>query len=186
MENGEMSADSFSRLRGHLVAATTDLFAAYGMTVELAPETPIIVPHGVDQEVVFAVIGYAGESMRGAIVLVATCQNVKAWHTGLDEDNASVEAIHDTVGEFANMMLGRLKIAMLKQGVSFLMTTPTTASGTDVRIPLPHAGMSAWLRFVGTSGRFEVRLDATFDVSFRFNTRLSKEPPAAAGDILLF
>jgi CheY-specific phosphatase CheX len=186
MENGETSTDPFLTVRKHLVTATTEHFAAYDMTVELASETPTLVPHPDDEEVVFAVIGYAGEEVRGAIVLVTATGNVKTWDAGLDQENASIEAIHDTVGEFANMLLGRLKMAMLKQGISFLVTTPTTASGTDVRIPLPHGGVSAWQRFEGTSGRFDVRLDATFGASFRFNTRLSKEPPAAAGDVMLF
>lgn len=184
-DDGPPSANAFSVMRKELVTAAVELFAAYGMTVEPVSSGPSLRPYPDEERVVVAIIGYAGETLRGAVVLLAGKQDVLRWQTGLDAQ-ASIEAIHDTVGEFANMLLGRLKTALLKMGVSFFLTTPTTASGTGVRIPVPHGGMSAWTPFEGTSGRIDVRLDVVFDPTFAFRANLSKEPPAAAGDMMLF
>jgi CheY-specific phosphatase CheX len=181
-----VSAEAHAVMQQQLVTATVELFAAYGMTVEPVSEGPDLVPRTDVERVVMAVIGYAGETLRGAIVLLAGKQDVRRWQTGLDEADASIEAIHDTVGEFANMLLGRLKTALLKMGVSFFLTTPTTASGVGVRIPVPHGGMSSWQHFQGAAGRIEVRLDVVFDPSFCFRTTVSNELPATAGDMMLF
>jgi CheY-specific phosphatase CheX len=187
MEPNEVSVDPFIIVREHLIQSTIELFDAYGMPVQLTSLNPTFVPHPDEGRVVIAVMGYAGETFRGGIVLLTGKENVRTWDPGVDGEKDAVAAIHDTVGEFANMLLGRLKMAMLKMGTSFLLTTPTTASGADVRIPLPHGGLSAWQRFEGSpGGRIDVRLDATFDPSFRFNSRPSKEPPAAAGEMMLF
>jgi len=183
---GVASGEAYVVMRQHLVTAAVELFAAYGMTIEPVSNGPELAPRSSDERVVMAVIGYAGETLRGAIVLLAGKQDVRGWHTGLDEGNDSTEVIHDTVGEFANMLIGRLKTALLKMGVSFFVTTPTTASGVGVRIPVPNGGMSGWQQFQGTPGRIDVRLDVVFDPKFSLRGNVSNEPPAAAGDMMLF
>jgi CheY-specific phosphatase CheX len=185
MEN-KRAMEAFAVVQEHLVVATTELFEAYGVTLEHVATCAELTPHPEHERLVMAVIGFAGETLRGAIVLLTPTSKVQEWETGSWDGNASMEALHDTVGEFVNMLLGRLKILLLSKGVSFLLTTPAAASGTHLQIPVPSGGLSAWHRFEGTAGRIDVRIDAAFDAGFAFGPRTSKEPPASAGDMMMF
>jgi CheY-specific phosphatase CheX len=187
MNKSEAAISAFYVVQEHLVRVTGELFEAYGVSLKQdGQSTTELVPYPSDERLVMAVIGYAGETLRGAIVLLTATDKVERWQTAGWEGGASIEAIHDTVGEFSNMLLGRLKNSLINLGVSFLLTTPATASGTGLKIPIPHGGFSAWHRFEGTAGRLDVRLDAAFDTTFSFGPRKSKEPPASAGDMVFF
>jgi CheY-specific phosphatase CheX len=184
-DSDHTSSDPFAVVQRDLVAATIDLFAAYSVGLTHVYQGPDLAPRPDDEKAVMAVIGYAGETLRGTLVLLTTKEKVRDWQPGFIEPNAPPEVIHDTVGEFANMLLGRLKRALLERGVSFFMTTPATASGTRLSLPSSHGGHSAWHRFEGSAGRIDVRIDSTFDKGFAFNTA-PREAAATAGDMMLF
>ena len=74
--------------------------------------------------------------------------------------------IADTLGEFSNMLLGRLKERLLPLGISIIATTPTAAVGSGLRFS-EAPGPSSWSTFDGPDWKLRLRLDAAFDSDFR-------------------
>lgn len=177
-------ADALSIIDRHLGEAATDLFGSYGMSLQRLPGQSRGAPSSpVDQSIV-AVIGYAGEKVRGALVLVAARTTVERWLTAIGESPETTD-VFDTVGEFSNMLLGRLKARLSPRGFPILISTPTTASGGELRLSTPP-GPSSWLAFEGPDWRLDVRIDATFDPGFVLQEPADPGEAANAGDLLLF
>jgi hypothetical protein len=178
-------ASAFAEIQGYLVTAADELFLAYGMPVEHsfggAADTR--------GQSVMAVIGYAAESVRGAVLLLTSRPVVDALQpeevrtTGLPDDII----LCDVLGEFANMLLGRVKNQLATRELSPLMATPTTFVGDDLGLPAPKSGLSAWHRFACASGDIFVRLDATFEANFALAPRVETTvPPMREGEMILF
>ena len=126
---------------------------------------------------VMAVIGYAAESMRGALLLltargiVVRLRPEELRKVPVPED----VVLRDVLGEFSNMVLGRMKSRLSTRGLAPLVTTPATIIGEDLKLPAPTSGLSAWHRFACQDGELFVRLDATFDPDFAL---LPEQPPS--------
>ena len=134
-------------------------------------------------------IGAMTESVRGAVLLLTSRPVVGALQpeelraTGLPED----VVLCDVLGEFANMLLGRVKNQLAARALAPLMATPTTFVGDDLALPAPRSGLSAWHRFSGATGDIFVRLDATFGAEFALAPEVaSPDPQLHEGDMILF
>lgn len=171
---------SFSMMREHLEAAAVELFDGYGIDIErhTSDEAPSAAPG------TFAVsaVGFTGDGIRGALVLVAETSAVHAWRRAVDGVDGEV---CDTIGEFSNMLLGRLKSKLLSEGLAILLSAPTTAVAQRLSLA-PSGAVSTWLTFDGPGWRLAVRLHATFGADFRLRNGERAAAPAEAGDILLF
>jgi CheY-specific phosphatase CheX len=174
--------DPFALMDRQLAAATADLFGSYGLTVQRLPDHARGGLSSIEQSIV-AIIGYAGEKVRGALVLVAARSTVERWLVAMGENTATTD-VFDTVGEFSNMLLGRLKARLSPQGFPILLSTPTTASGSGLRLSNPP-GPSSWLAFEGADWRLDVRMDATFDAGFVLQESADRSAAVDAGDMLL-
>jgi len=170
---------AFETMANHLTGAVRELFEAYGAAVDVS-HTVESSSEGESQGM--AVIGYAGKGVRGALILIATEATVCAWMTAAGLSDGDVA---DTLGEFSNMLLGRLKARILREGIAIFATTPTTATGTGLRLSNPP-GQCAWSSFDGPGWHFNVRLDAKFDRSFEPNLSRRVSQPAQAGDYIEF
>jgi hypothetical protein len=175
---------AFVKMADHMMMAAVDLFDAYGMKLERAP-TDGPWPAEPRERRVAAVIGYGSANVRGALVLVASVESVQTWQGALAELDPSEDAIRDTIGEFANMVLGRMKNLLLANGIVLLPATPTTIFGIELTLPKSSAGTSRWYQFDGTPGRLGVPLDAEFDEGFVFRDDARQEA-ASEGEMLLF
>lgn len=125
-------------------------------------------------------IGYVGNGVKGVLILAATRAAAEAWTSaagGLECD------LVDTVGEFSNMLLGRLKGRLLREGIAISLATPMTVVGDGLRISIAP-GASSWQFFEGPGWRLGTRLDAAFEPGFRRQT--VPAAPAEAGDAILF
>jgi CheY-specific phosphatase CheX len=155
---------TFAEIEKYLVDCTTDLLAAYRRTVELAEggvaETP--------GPCVMSVVGFATKGMRGSLLLLSPRDVVlELVPPELQGSTAPVEhLLRDVLGEFANMLAGRLRNRLIAHGIDPLVSTPTTVLGDEILVPAPKSGISAWNRFVGPDINVFVRLDATFESSF--------------------
>jgi hypothetical protein len=170
-----------------LSEAAVELFGSYGMRIVpigtrsdglLGVDLP-----GGDQTSILGVIGYAGDKVRGALVLLTSSTAVQAWHAAIGGLQGA--DVCDTLGEFSNMLLGHLKGRLLPAGFPILLSTPTTASAGELRIPRavrPESVMS----FTGDGWRLDVRLDATFEDGFALQDASQRTVAARAGDALLF
>jgi CheY-specific phosphatase CheX len=164
----------------HLSHAARELFAGYDVAVE--PSKAAAAPTTGSEQSGVAVIGYAGEAVRGALILMASESTVRSWMETVGVEDGE---ILDTLGEFSNMLLGRLKGRLLREGMSILAATPTTAMGAGLRLSAPPA-QSGWCAFDGPGWQVKVRLDATFDPGFELPVRREVQGHAEAGDAILF
>ena len=166
----------FASMCDHLEASAIALFRDHGFAV--TPSLSDGASPGA-QKSVAAVIGYASAQMRGALVIVAPEHAVEAWRG----ESASADAC-DVIGEYSNMLLGRLKAQLLREGLTLMLSTPTAARGTAF-VVAPGEGSSSWLALDGGGWRAKVRIDAVFDKDFALATAC-EEAPAEAGDLLFF
>jgi CheY-specific phosphatase CheX len=182
MSGSPIAIEAFATMERHVAEVAVELFQAYGIAVRHSG--PSAETGAVPLEAsVAAIIGYAGEKVRGALILVASRPAIESWLLGLGPGvNGDV---CDTLGEFSNMLLGRLKGRLSPEGFPILLSTPTTAFGSGFTLARP-AGPSRWLAFDGPGWRLGVRIDATFDDGFALQVREDRGPAAEAGDIMLF
>ncbi len=167
-----------------LVEATTALFDAHGISlVRLDPEAAVRVQSGT---MVTSTVGFAGDDLRGALVISTSLDFVRRLQVQLGSDESSIEAASDTLGEFSNMLLGRLKYSLLLRGVTIFVATPTTALGEHLMVPPLTGCPSPWLRFDGEMGVFNTRLDASFSPEFAFATASPRDLPVGAGEMMMF
>jgi hypothetical protein len=172
---------AFELIANHLAQVTVELFAAYDIPVELSgigavPSTAETEPSAV------ASIGFAGDQVRGVLIMLATESAVTAW---MNAAGAADGELTDTLGEFSNMLLGRLKGRLLVEGLKVMLATPTTASGNGLRFSAPPS-QSTWQVFDGPGWKVNTRLDATFCDGFALQQLDDREKPAEAGDGILF
>jgi hypothetical protein len=182
MDHSHANAELLAVVDDTLVSVTFELFSAYEIEVVHHPDETEVLPAG-EAQVFAAVIGYAGECVRGALILLAPQEVIRAWRP--DEVDANEAVIDDTIGEFSNMLLGSVKNRLLARGAVLLLATPTIARGINLSLPAPAGGATRWQCFEGAKGRFFVRVDASFDAGFAF---LPEAPPtddvAAEGDMM--
>ena len=168
---------AFATMTSHMAGAVRDLFASYGSAVDLRTGARPALEEG---QMSMAVIGYAGKGVRGALILMTTETAIGAWLTAAGVPDADCE---DALGEFANMLLGRLKARLLREGIAIFSTTPTTATGTRLRLSDPP-GHHAWSFFEGPGWHLNVRLEATFERDFAPNSARTVSCPPEAGDFI--
>ncbi len=171
---------AFDLMANHLSEAALEVFAAYDVAIRRCATMPPAMI-GVERSAV-AVIGYAGEGVRGALVLVAAESAIRAWMAAVGVPEGDIA---DTIGEFSNMLLGRLKGRLGDQGMTIHAATPTTAMGSELRLSTPP-GLSACSTFDGPGWKVSARLDANFDPGFELPVFCRVSRPAQAGDGILF
>lgn len=172
----------FELMSDHLNEVVAELFASYDMHIE---PSRVSRQQCFDSEDLFCMssIGYVGDGVRGVLVLAASRAAAKAWTdaSGVGECDHS-----DTIGEFSNMLLGRLKARLLGEGMPISLATPITVSGAGLRFSMPP-GRSCWQFFDGPNWRVGTRLDASFDSDFEVHeVDQTRQHPAVAGDAILF
>lgn len=146
-----------------------DLFASYGVDLDAIAEEVLLpgAPCGI--------LGFTGDGVHGAIVLVASSELLAA--------SCPVQgpASRDWVGELANQLVGRLKNHLILYGVDISLGTPTILRGHEVR---PIADTQT-IAFRGPAGaaRLTVQADIEFDLAARVQ---STDPGLLEGELVLF
>jgi CheY-specific phosphatase CheX len=173
---------AFGLIRRHLATSIVAVFEGYELDVtEGATDAPA--SDASREDVVVAIIGFASEHMRGSLVMTARASSIERWRGPFGEISETAD-LRDILGELANMVLGRLKGKLLREGLPILMSTPTTARGAAVMLA-PSGGPQEQLSFAGDRWNLSARVDAVFDIEFG----LKEEPTviaAEAGDVMLF
>ena len=173
---------AFDLIARHLTEVTVEMFASYGIAVTPTDDTQSSRPPPSEASIM-ASMGYAGDEFRGSLVLVTSRGAIKSWLAAMGE---SADAdVCDALGEFSNMLLGRLKSRLLPEGLTILLSTPTTATGVDLRLTRP-TGLHQRRVFQGPDGGVEVVIGAMFEEGFSRKVPLQQEAAAEAGDMLLF
>lgn len=139
-------------------------------------------PSDGDDRIGMAVIGYAGHGIRGALVLRVDESAVLTWMAAAGVPDGDLA---DTLGEFSNMLLGRLKARLLPLGISILATTPTSVVGSDLRLSDPPCNFT-WQSLEGPDWLLRLRLEADFDSGFKLLDRRGLSHHAQSGDVIEF
>ncbi len=171
----------FQLIVSQLEAAAMELFDAYRIAVRKS-EVARGVGASASEPSNLAVVGFVGEGIRGSLVMVARESSVLAWLEAMGETSADCA---DVLGEFANMLLGRLKTRLIPEGLPVQISTPTTGSG-NLRLSIPPV-LSKWLVLEGEDWELRIRIDTTFEPQFALRERRSTEAaPAQAGEAIFF
>ncbi len=165
-------------LERHLAAVTIELFETYGLLVEVGDERQA----ARDNETVTAIIGFTSDRMCGSLLLSADVTTVERWRRSIGGEGATPD-VCDVLGELANMLLGRVKLRLLRDGLPIAIATPATLRGRSLVVRAAKDASS--LLFDGDDWQLSTTLYARFDRDFGFKQR-STEAPAEAGDLLLF
>jgi CheY-specific phosphatase CheX len=174
----------FAEIQEYLVAGSLDMFKGYGMAVEHASGAPSVDIAGPS---VMAVIGYAAPTVRGALLLLTSRAVVAEMQPENIRDEVPTEAtLRDILGEYCNMLAGRIKNRLVTRGIAPLIATPTTIFGDHLKLPVPTSGVSAWHRFSSPFGDIHIRLDATFESDFSLSEEEKAETVPAEGETILF
>jgi CheY-specific phosphatase CheX len=88
-----------------------------------------------------ASIGFAGEELRGALVLTSSRRLVQYVLPQEVRDRDADEQLADWMGELSNQLLGRVKNRLLRYGVSLAMGTPTVMFGSGIARKDTHKGL---------------------------------------------
>lgn len=160
--------------------AAHDLFALYRLP--LVPSAACAFPP--KGRHVLGTIGFGGPHMKGVLAILA---DETFWRGIAPPEQPKDDAIlADMVAEFANMLLGRLRNALLPLGAELAIAIPSAVCGTDLA---PHRASDAkpdWHMFRTGRGPLFVRFQVAFRKDFRFSeeTEWSVRPNEA--DLVLF
>jgi CheY-specific phosphatase CheX len=182
MTGNETASATLALMETHLATATQELFDAYGIALTRSTRGDCGAQTMTGASVA-ATIGYAGEKMRGALVMLSTTDAIAQWRLAVGGLDTSAD-VCDTLCEFSNMLLGRLKGHLLCEGMPILMSTPTATFGRGLSLA-PRAEASARMAFDGPGWTLQLRLDAAFEGGFERTSDVA-EAPAIAGDMILF
>ncbi len=177
-------AQAFVELQNYLVTSASAMFGGYGLLVEhsIGAESADI-----DGDAVMAVIGYGAPTIRGAVLILTSRAVVVALQPKeLESDPPTETTLRDVLGEFCNMLVGRVNNQLVARDVELFASTPATVFGNQLVLPVPTGGMSAWHTFASAAGRIHVRLDATFSLQFKLSTSVQPEAHPVEGEMVLF
>jgi hypothetical protein len=172
--------DPYPRLIELLIQATQDLFALHDLPVH-ASTTRGVPPKG---RQVLGTIGFGGPDMKGALAVLA---DESFWRSLAPPDAPTEDhLLVDMVGEFANMLLGRVRNAVLPLGADVATAIPAAFCGTDLALHRTIVAKPDWHVFGTDRGPLFVRLQVAFRKGFRFaeDTEWAVHPNEA--DLVLF
>ncbi|HXS17451.1 MAG TPA: hypothetical protein VN764_09685 [Polyangiaceae bacterium] len=164
-------------LNRHVAAMTREaceeLFRAYGVTLEPAPQSPLAGA----QHMLCGVIGFVGTGIRGSCMLVGHDAPILA---SCPEGGRC----RDWIGELTNQLAGRVKAKFLGYGVEVQLSTPVGLSGVALR-PLPSGELEP-TSYNAHGGDVVVWVEVDSDPTFSLG--LSEAPAArrTEGEVVLF
>ncbi|HEX4445695.1 MAG TPA: chemotaxis protein CheX [Polyangiaceae bacterium] len=174
-------AGYFLEIQDYLVAGVEGLFLDYGLPVSHSMGAGAV---NVSAQSAMAVVGYAAPTMRGALLLMSSRGLIEGLQpAAIRIVSPSDASLCDILGEFANMLAGRIKNRLVARNVAPLLSTPAAMIGDKLSFPAPTGGMSAWHHFGSEAGTIYVRLDTTFDKDFALS---DQSPALGEGEMVLF
>jgi CheY-specific phosphatase CheX len=180
-----MDAQVRARLGEIIASCARELFDAFGVALtepgggEGAP---------ISGGATMAIVGFAGEQMRGSLTLFApdaVFDRLLASAAG--ELSADLEGdAQGWAAEFSNLLLGRIKRELLGYGAVLQMSTPTAFSGQDMALHLPSPDECLAGRFEADGAPVYVLFRALAEPGFELAPASHAPPVAAEGDPLFF
>ncbi|HSU42534.1 MAG TPA: chemotaxis protein CheX [Polyangiaceae bacterium] len=164
-------AEVTQEIRRLAAEAGVELFRAYGVELELAPDGWV----ETDALLLSGVMGFVEEHLSGTCVLAAPRDALMA--------TAPADARpRDWVGELTNQLVGRLKAKLMAHGLTVAVSTPVVLAGIKLS-PLPRGDAEPSV-YASKNGRVLIWLEVEVDPTFVWG-----EPEAGLaheGDLLVF
>ncbi|MBL8719854.1 MAG: chemotaxis protein CheX [Myxococcales bacterium] len=151
--------------------------------VEIPLEYRGLVPGSTTAKTI-AVLGFAGEHLRGAVVLEAP---EGVLERSLPCGEPTPEAVLDWAGELANQLCGRIKNRLLGHGIVIQLATPTIISGQVTTVTAEPTAKAAHQFQTDRGEGIAVRFSALPSPEIVFLPLVeSSESAVDEGDCLLF
>ncbi|MDB4945780.1 MAG: hypothetical protein JWP97_5314 [Labilithrix sp.] len=156
--------DPYPQLREKLTKVAAELFAIHGLPI-VCSGVRGVPPAGRQG---LGTIGFSGPHMMGALALLA---DESLWHriAPSAEHRLDPTLLADMVGEFANMLLGGLRTALLPLGADVATAIPAAICADGIVMPLPPGAVPDWDVFDSAGGPLFIRIQVAFKRDFRFS-----------------
>ncbi len=137
-------------------------------------------------ESVVAMIGYAGDTLKGSLLLQASRRvTLGLQPSDVGMSTPSDALLRDLLGELANQLLGRFKNKLAARGVLVVVATPVTAIGIDLRTHDLGPSSSVSLAVDLAGGVVHVRFDAVVSPALEMTAPLT-DAAVVEGELLIF
>lgn len=133
-----------------------------------------------------AIIGFAGDSLRGCVGVAANLQAVLAVHPlGLDADRRGRPA-EDWLAEIANQVLGRVKHRLSGYSMEIAPSTPVVLRGLQIRVARARPGPPQCYKAATKGGSIIAWIDVTTPIADDFELTPGATADAAPGESFFF
>lgn len=153
----------FAWFDGALAEALAELF---GMPIGMTRHRRTPPQFDAAEDFVIATMGFASQSSRGELTMLATPKTIRAI-TPVDLEDS--DAAHcDVLAELTNVLLGWVKNGLLQRGNLIMLGIPSTVIARGLRFPESRdLDTSSWQTLAVTDEHeLFVRLEAAFDETF--------------------
>lgn len=160
-----------------LRSSTISVFGHYG--VELAATRPSaarsLASHGA-----VGVIGFTGERVRGTVALAAAADVLARSRPQTGPSSLPQRDLaRDWVGELANLLVGRIGLALARHGLEIRLSIPVALSGEALQVSAACPQRTRCWDFTSEAGDVRTWLEVELDPDVRLD-----ETTAAPGDML--
>lgn len=143
--------------------------------------------HPAGVEIFSASLGFSSNSMRGAVVLLASAAMLTATNPQHEIVKEFLEADHsDWIGELANQIVGALKRRTAGYKTNLMLSTPIVVRGSALSLCTGRGPSNAIFWFNVANHDFEVDFTAKLAAGLTFEGEPEETQQAAGGDALLF
>lgn len=172
--------DPYPKIIAIVTQATEDLFALHGLSIARS-DVRGLPPKG---RQILGTIGFGGADMKGTVAVLA---DESLWKGLAPPDlPADDHLLADMVGEFANMLLGRMRNAVLPLGAEVATAIPSAVCGTDLALHRTSRARPDWHVFRSDRGPLFVRVHVAFRKDFRFTEESAWSVRPNEADLVLF
>ncbi|MCU0680879.1 MAG: chemotaxis protein CheX [Polyangiaceae bacterium] len=181
-----MDAKAQAQLGDILASCVRDLFGRFG--VPLSERDAGVEPApSIEGDATMTVVGFAGEQMRGTLTLLAPDGVfARSYAAAGGEAGGDPNDVQGWAAEFSNLLLGRIKCALLSYGVVLQISTPTAFGGRELSLQGAPPSESLERGFEVAGEPLYLCFRAITAPAFAF-TLLPEAPPLASeGEPLFF
>lgn len=143
-------------------------------------------PHVGERGAVIATIGFGGEDMHGALAVLGLEPAVRAVVAAVFATPVANDALlSDMVAELSNLLLGRYRAVLLREGIELLPATPLTLRASEIDVRGIASRRASWRELETPHGHLWLCLDVSFREGFELASA-SGEPVTPHEQALVF
>ncbi len=172
-------------LDGVLRASTIAVFAHYGVQLDAGAPS---VARSLPSHRAIGVIGFTGNHVRGTVALAASAEILERSRpaTGATAIPQG-DLVRDWVGELANLLVGRIGLALSRHGLDIRLSIPVALSGEALQVSAASPGRTRCWDFTSEAGNVRTWLELELDAGVALDPESTASPDALRiGEPVLF